>query len=370
MKILTRAICDPQKLTGMEGDLTLFLNEQSKNPFMLYPFIKNTLSIIPDDSTPIFLVSKVGSKTVGFASLLIRHQFGVRTVSFLLKSELSPDFIIEERYREDVVRQFLKIISGKLHCKSMSLVFPEDSPNLEILRNLPSKQGEYRIKHAKQSTHSILFLKHSTWDEFQKFKGSRFRKKFRTIERDLAKNGEWEIKCFREGMLDPQAVDDLKNRIFSIENQSWKQAWRLNAGQVIDEDLQFLMESTLKMQTVDSNFACNFWFLEINQQPVAYCIIVQYKGTAYITKTSYVDRFKPLHIGYFIMNAAIKDMFDNKSLKKIDFMTDLYFMKTWTSNYAYRDSVFVRNGAIADVFERTIQQVNKIHQAIARKTQY
>ncbi len=78
-------------------------------------------------------------------------------------------------------------------------------------------------------------------------------------------------------------------------------------------------------------FRSSVWFLQINNEIVAYTFAVQYNESAFITKTSFDDRYKKCYVGKYINHAAIRDMFNMEHIETIDFMGDFPFMSFWTS---------------------------------------
>jgi hypothetical protein len=365
MKLTTTIISDPDKITDFKEDIEEILNYGS-NPFSLLPFIQNTT--IPKNSVPAYLVSKIGSKTVAFAPLMLKHKHGIRIASFLQKCELSPDFLITEEYREAILEHFIQILFYKLHCSRIELNLPDESPNLKPLMKICSNIGSsHMVKRHINDSHSIIFI-NTSWEEFVKKRGGRFRKKFKVTERDLTKIGEWKITHIGKSS-DDHMVSEAITKVFDIEKLSWKQTWRLNAGQTSDDDLLCLWKSLAVLQKSNPNFDSSIWLLELNNKPVAYCIIIQYAGTAFIAKTSYIEQYKSLHLGYYIINAAIKDLFNQTNVRTIDFMTNLYFMKIWTSTYHYRNTILLHNGKISSLIEKIIAETSVILKAVTNARQ-
>jgi len=81
----------------------------------------------------------------------------------------------------------------------------------------------------------------------------------------------------------------------------------------------------------EPDFNWSVWFLEFNGQTWAYALILQYKETAFIVKTSYDERYRRFQPGIYINNAAIRELFNKRQVRKIDWLTDLPFHRNWTS---------------------------------------
>jgi hypothetical protein len=82
---------------------------------------------------------------------------------------------------------------------------------------------------------------------------------------------------------------------------------------------------------IEPSFKWDVWFLELNNQAIAYSLFIKYKGVSYVAKTSYDKRYRRLYPGIYVTNAAICEFFNKRQIRKIDFLTDLPFHGTWTS---------------------------------------
>lgn len=87
-----------------------------------------------------------------------------------------------------------------------------------------------------------------------------------------------------------------------------------------------VLESSILSQSTDRRFSAHVQFLELNDEPVAYALVLQYKNIAFITKTSYDLRFERLNVGIYVQNVAIHHLFEAKEVTHIDFLTDLSYM--------------------------------------------
>ena len=104
------------------------------------------------------------------------------------------------------------------------------------------------------------------------------------------------------------------------------------------------------------DFKRSVWFLELNGQAIAYSLVIQYKGTAYMAKTSYNNQYRHFYPGIYINNVAIRDLFNSGRISMIDFMTNLPFMKTWTHRRLLRVRFLLWKGFLPNLLELTIQQ--------------
>ncbi len=88
------------------------------------------------------------------------------------------------------------------------------------------------------------------------------------------------------------------------------------------------------------------WFLELEGQPVAYSIVLQYKGVAYIVKTAFVEAYSRLGPGRYMIYATVRGLFEDKEVEKIDFQTYYPIVRSWRVNCVKRVRIRLGNRAI------------------------
>jgi hypothetical protein len=352
MKIVTKIFTNASELSKIKKDLDIFLNSCCKNPFNLYPFVENYMRSFCQDSIPVILVSSVNKKIVGLAPLQLTKNLFIWRANFLFQYFVSPDFIVADEFREEVLRNFLYIIVKKLKCKIIDLDLPAESQNLPILERVSS---DYKLVFRKQfmdaKSHCLISVQGSL-SEFEKSQGGQFKRKFRRISRNIDEKGEWKVEIV-ENLQNDQNAKDSFNKMMTIERTSWKEKWRLQAGCTIDKDLLWFWDSSLSATKTNPDFKCKIWFLELNNQSIAYHFVIEYRGTAFITKTSFAEKYRQLSPGIFVHQAIIAELFRTREIETIDFLTNLPFMKTWsttclprvtfTLNKSYVSNPFIRN---------------------------
>jgi hypothetical protein len=187
-----------------------------------------------------------------------------------------------------------------------------------------------------------------TWAEFEKLKGKKFRNEFKSIERKLNQAGSWRILCIENGNKGSDAI----KKILDVERMSWKEGWRSQLGIEIDPDLIMMWEGSQYMVKTEPDFKLSVWLLELNGQTLAYVLFPQYKEVAYLAKTSYDERYKKFYPGIYVINAAIRELFNKRQARHIDFLTDLAFMETWTSICLPRVRVMISQKGILPIIIR------------------
>jgi hypothetical protein len=175
--------------------------------------------------------------------------------------------------------------------------------------------------------HRVIHIR-STWQDFEKNKGGNFRRKFRKIEHNLDKIGAWKIICANRNEIGAEIL----TKILEVEKESWKETHRAKKGAKVDDVLMAIWEGLINSAQVQPNLDWNVWFLELAGHPIAYTLVIFYAGVAYITKTSYNARYRRFYPGIYINQAAIRQLWDTKNIRLIDFLTDLQFMETWTDD--------------------------------------
>jgi hypothetical protein len=204
------------------------------------------------------------------------------------------------------------------------LAIPSESANLTGLKRNREDRGMKFLARPEMG-HRVLPVK-CTWDEFEKSRGKKFRQDFKRTERKMAGAGSWKVTCFEKG----EAME-ITNRILDVERVSWKEEWRSRMELEIDKVLMMVLRGSLYAAETEPDFMWNVWFLELDNKPLAYIIVVQYKGVAYFAKTSHDARYRRFSPGIYVMNAALRELFNGHQVKIIDFLTDLQWVGTWTS---------------------------------------
>lgn len=331
MQLHTTVINDPQKFAEIEDELTLFVEENSQNPFSLPPFLKNTMvELLNQTEVPTVIIFRNEMEIVGLAPLKLTRKFGANTAKFLLGFWSSIDFVIKNEYRQSVITNIANILFKKLHCKLVTLDFPEGSPNLIIFEQSCKRFG-VRVKKKSEEFmgHGIVFP--SALAENRRH----FRKQLRATGRKLANAGSTKINL-EEDNMGHEANDAVYDKLMAVEKGSWKHTCRSTWSQESDDDgLRWFLNSTNNLNK--SRFLKRkIWFMELDETPIAFQLVLEYKRTAYLCKTTFVDKYKKLGLGIYLSNSIIKETLDGRNIEKIDFLTNLPFLKKWRAKIVPR----------------------------------
>ncbi len=362
-KLSVTAISSLKNLSKIEKEIDVFITSHTLNPFMLIPFLKvNMRSVLSSELTPIVLVVRADDKIVGIASFvlkrahgilrsLLREQLGAYSADSLFESWFSPDFILDDAYREESVRCVLNFLFDTMDCRFATAYLPVGSPNLHLLARQWEDDGT-SLRMTSSAVMAYRFIPvNCSWDSFQSGRGRNFRRKFKKMERNFGFAGSSRVLFFEN----EAAVKDEFQRILEVEKASWKQRYRFQHGFTSDSSLMDIWEAASMAYRAYGGFKLLVWLLELNGDSIAYCVGCQYKGTAYLVKTSFDDKWRTLYPGIYIMNLAIRALFRSGEVKAISFMTNLAFHETWTSLCLPRVKVSMWRGALPRLLEFFVQ---------------
>jgi hypothetical protein len=282
--------------------------------------------------------------TIVGAAPLITKKFGIQFAKFVGGAWFPRDFIVEDQYRETCIAHILDFLFKTLRCQSVEFTLPAESPNLRILKQ-KCKASRIYFSANLATGHCIISVDCS-WDEFEASRGKNFRRRFKKIGRHLNKAGSWRITCVENG----DKEIDVFERILDVERRSWKEGWRTQRGMEIDPDLPMIWEGAQYTARTEPDFKWSVWFLELNDQTLAYTLVLQYKEVAFVIKTSYDERYKKFYPGLYVNNVAIRELFNKRQVRNIDLLADLPFHRTWTSMCLPRARVMMwRKGLIPNI---------------------
>jgi len=341
MTVSVNVIPEFSELLKIEVAWNESINKYGKNPFFLTGFVKQSMESYRSKGwTPLPLVISANDIIGGIVPLMTRKRFGVRTVKFLSRNWLSPDLILDDQYRQTYASYILDFLFKTLRCQFVDLTLPVESPNLQILKQMCEAKRIYFWVNPYMG-HCIIQIQH-TWDEFEKQRGYNFRRRFKRLERKLSQAGLWRTICIGKR----NNGSDIIERILDVERKSWKQAWRARREIEMDQDLLMVWRASQYTARTVPNFVWKVWFLELNGQTLAYTLVLQYKDTAYIVKTSFDDGYRKFQPSIYINNVAIRELFKERQVKNIDWLTDLHFHRNWTNISIPRVNVMMSRSSV------------------------
>jgi len=341
------AISDPNKLLKIEGVWNTLIHKYNKNPIFLSGFVKQFMGVNRSKGwVPLVLVISADEMIVGIVPLMIKKKFGLCFVKFLFKSWLSPDFIVDDQYRETCIARTLDFLFKTLRCHFADFTVPAESLNLQILKQKCKAKRIYFCTIPAMG-HYIIPVG-CAWDEFKKLRGKKFRQDLRRIERLLDRAGSWAVIYVENRNKE----SDVFKRILDVERMSWKEAWRTQRRIRIDQDLLKIWKGSQYAVRTEPDFKWSVWFLELNGKTIAYTLVLRYQEEAFIMKTSYDERYRKFYPGVYVNNAAVRELFNSREVKNIDWLTDLPFLRTWTSKCLPRVRVMMSRKGVSSIIMR------------------
>jgi hypothetical protein len=361
MKVYARVITDPKVLSENEDELDAFLKECSPNPFMLLAFLRSPMNLSAGvNQTPAIIIVRAEGRIIGLAPLILKRHLGIRYAGFLNAYWTSPDFVLRKGYESIALETMIRLVLGRLNAKSVALDLNSDSPSLPALRSLCKSDGIPFFEYSHQfMDHGVVSVDRS-WDDYRRSCGRRLAKELRSMRNKLDREGKWKVTVVAN--YDECSEEALYEKILAIEKRSWKETHRRLSGQTVDETIRWFLASSSSTKDNSKVLGRKVWFLELDGRPVAYSIVFQYKGVAYVMKTSFVEEYRRLGIGKSVTYAAIKDLFEKKEVQEIEFMTYLPMVRFWRASCMKR--VRIRLGNRAIVYQASAKSM--LREAITR----
>jgi CelD/BcsL family acetyltransferase involved in cellulose biosynthesis len=358
LAITIRVITDMSKFQKIEKEFDDFAWKWSENPFLFSVFIKGVAGLSRLRGwIPLILVIYDSDKIVGMAPLAMRKKFGICFAQFLFNEYSLPDIVVNDEYREVCVSQVLCTLTNIIRCKFVDLTFSKESATLKSLKKASQALNVYYGAETVAG-HRIVPVTCS-WDEFVKMRGKKFRAEARRVDRKVGGLGDWRVACVEQIEQDPEVCE----KILRINELSWKKEWLSSRG-IVDDELAMIlniMRGTAKKEPI---FKWQVYFLELNGIAIAYVLVFRHKGTAIIKKTAYDAAYKSFCPGIFIINCAIRHLFNDAKVKVIDFCADHSYMKTWAPLCLPRITAKIRKGLFLVLIERAL--VNTTTRRMAR----
>lgn len=314
-------ISDLETAVDIRDRWDAFVEIESDSPFMLSGFIKHFMRRARSHGwIPILLIFSAHDTIIGTVPLVTRRKWGIR---YAKSPSIYQSIAASDPYKEMCVSKTLDFLFQKLRCQFVGLVLPAASSFKGILKRECHEKGII-LSQTEDRGQSILAVD-CAWNEFAKSRGKKFLQDIRRTERNLSQAGRW--RCFH--IETPDRSREALEHMMRIEMASWKQSYRNIRGQQVDETLSLLWAGLQCASRTVSSLKWRVWFLELNDRMVAYALLIRFKDVAFAVKTSYDREFARFGPGTYIMNAAIRSVFE-EGASKVDFISDIPLTRTWT----------------------------------------
>jgi len=230
------------------------------------------------------------------------------------------------------MNQLLNVLFNNLNCRSANITFDTSSPNLKLIEKF-CRDKKFSFREKPNFGREIIPVE-TSYDLYYNSLKNKIRKEFRRIKRNLDRSGSWKISCTG---IHPESI----KRVLAVDQKSWKAAWRAKNNWKEDAALRIILEASQPNGEVEPLYESKVWFLDVDGVAIAYLIVLSYKGTAVFIKTSFNAHFKRFSPSKFLINSVIREVFRKETVNKIDFVTNLPFIKAWKPLCEHRTRVIM-----------------------------
>jgi len=166
-RISVKAFSDLEMSTTLGGVWNRIVRESGASAFLLAEFLVQFMKFrVREGWHPLLLLLSADGVPVGVAPLITRKHLGVRTTRIPLPSWLSPDFVLEDRYRGQCIEQIVQIVFQKEQSDLLELTLPAESPNGRLLKlQCESRNLHYKVQDlpASEQAHRLVAI-YPHWD--------------------------------------------------------------------------------------------------------------------------------------------------------------------------------------------------------------
>jgi hypothetical protein len=283
--------------------------------------------------TPLIFTFWSNNRLVGVVPLKLRKFLNTNYV-VSLADDIYSDFVLPDEHREKCISILMDILFNRLKCMSATITL-ESHHNLKALKSLCPKNLKYNEE--KGSGRAIIPVDKS-YDQFYGSLKHKVRNHFQRTKRKFDSLDSWKVNRMD---INSEAI----KRVLAVDKKSWKADWRTKNSIEEDDILHIILDGSQTKDGTEPIYEPEAWFLEVNGVPIAYQIVLHYKGTACFIKTSYDLQFKKYSPGTFLIDSVIREIFKKGTVKKIDFVTNLAFVKVWKPTCQHRIQVTIENKA-------------------------
>lgn len=335
--ILFSVISDPGAFRSADSSWNRLVDECSSNPLLLSSYVEDRMELYGKKGwSPLLLNISKGGEIIGSVPLRVQKLFGIRLAKLLLEPHFSPDFVFRDEYREVCTEEALKFLFNTLNLNYLDFTLQVESQNLSILKKVCESKNIH-FHESLGNAHRMIRIR-CTWDEYVRPRRKKFRE-FRTLENKLNRAGSWRIVSFKNGEI----TSDVFKRVLDIEKFSWKEKWRIKRGLGSDEHHRMVWNASNLTKVSSLAYDWIIYFLELDGRAISFVIVLRYNGCSVMLKTSFDDRYRNFSPGKFVINAAIRDQFEDEGVGTIEMMTDLEVMGKWESLRLPRARVIMSN---------------------------
>lgn len=183
---------------------------------------------------------------------------------------------------------------------------------------------------------AVIYI-HGTFDEYlEKVCSKKDIKETLRIKRKAEKERQVEYKIYAGANVTHGLAE-----AYDVSTRSWKALEKTNIGgdNIYGAFYRDIFAALSDKITVH--------IISFNNKPVSFTITCVHEGTCFIMKTGYDMEYKNYRLGGMVFYNTLQYVFSQKNIKKIDFITDYSYLKTWVNEYEIYQSFIAFNKTIA-----------------------
>ena len=292
---------------------------------------------------PFLMIFLFDGRIIGFAPLLMKSRFGYKQIGNY-DQYTCPDFLIDE-HRERCIGELVDYLFKRLQVETANITLMRGSLNQRAFEMVCRNRG-LKLTRSSQEGQAIIPV-NTSLDGFRKSLDGKICREFRRSSRKLDRLGPWKISCSE---FNPCSLD----RIWAVENHSWKMRLTGEKKAIKDGGLESVLRGVQRSRDSEWCFESKVWFLDLNEVPIAYLLVFRHNKTVFFAKTSFDFRFKQVGPGKVLMNDLIERIFKEKTCEKIDFYSNLPFVKVWRPLVKRRVTLNVKHDSLLSMFPRVL----------------
>lgn len=325
MQISVCIISNTKGLKRIEPLWNSFISQHTEYPFLLNGFVNQFLRPNTLNSKPCILVFFIDNEIVGVVPVEVIDGQLYRKCVFLFQPWFPADLVFDPKYTKILMKETFTILFNNLRCHVVDFTLPIESPYVPFLKEVCKEVGVAFLS-SPFSGRAIIPV-NSSWSQFERSK-RHLRREFERTERRMREMGQLSIKWFEN----EDSKAEILEKVLVVERTSWKSSNQPLEKFKVDPSILLVLNGCVQTSLTVPSFNWGAAILELNGVAIAHSIFLDYKGHAYICKTSFDNRYKKYGPGIYINYVVVRELMNKAGVEVIDFMNDLPFLHKWTSN--------------------------------------
>lgn len=282
-------------------------------PFMTFEWFFCFWQCYSEDMKPFILIVKEDDDILGIAPLMemkTRYRaLPVKAITCFANVHTNRAGFILLRKKKEVVNYIIDYLFNTYRFDIINIYFIEDGSDTDRL--LSKTLNEKGIKYRKITSRSSPYiLINKDWDSYLKSRSKMFRKGLRRINNLAERNGRYKVKKYTKSDIESGIEEMLK-----ISRGTWK--YEENTA-IASDRIEIMFYSSL-ITKMSLKGWLNLWILKIDDEPIAFDLILAYKKKNYSLKTGFVEKYHKLSPSVYLDTTVMKNYFELKD-KEFDML--------------------------------------------------